>query len=140
MRTGGSVMRNCLNFLLCAAVFACMSVSAHAQQINGEYLETRSADVYTGQCFANGEVGLVGDEAILGWRVQQGEWNGVRLDGLSVVGEVKANATLGDPYGNPYPANSVLIVDDQANPQQRAALAALAPPMGGELLAHAERV
>jgi hypothetical protein len=30
-------------------------------QISGEYVETRSADVYTGQCFANGEVNLVGN-------------------------------------------------------------------------------
>ena len=36
-----------------------LSVST-AQQIRGDYLETRSADVYTGQCFANGEVNLVG--------------------------------------------------------------------------------
>ena len=107
-----------MKFRLFVAVLAvtitALAIAASAQpRITGDYIETRSADVYTGQCFANGEVGLVGDEAILGWRVQQGEWNGVRLDGLSVVGVVKANATLGDPYGNPYPAKSVLIVDDQ---------------------------
>jgi len=134
-----------MKFRLFVAVLAvtitALAIAASAQpRITGDYIETRSADVYTGQCFANGEVGLVGDEAILGWRVQQGEWNGVRLDGLSVVGVVKANATLGDPYGNPYPAKSVLIVDDQANPQQRAALEAFAHQMGGELLAHVERV
>ena len=37
-----------------------ISLTAAAQQIRGDYLETRSADVYTGQCFANGEVNLVG--------------------------------------------------------------------------------
>ena len=35
-----------------------------------------------------------------------------------------ARATLGDPYANPYPAQAVLIVDEQANPKQRAALVA----------------
>src|SRR5881227_2746048 len=99
-----------------------LSIVASAQQIRGEYLETRSADVYTGQCFANGEVGLVGDQALLAWHVQEGTWNGVKLDGLSVVAAVKANATLGDPYGKPYPAKAVLIVDAQANAAQRAAL------------------
>ena len=133
-------MRNCLNFLLCAAVFACMSVSAHAQQINGEYLETRSADVYTGQCFANGEVNLVGNEAILAWHVQGGSWDNVPLEGLTIAAAVRANGTLGDPYENPYPAHSVLLVDDQANPQQRTALENFAKHMGGELLRNVEQV
>src|SRR5512140_2438309 len=105
-----------------------------AQQISGDYIETRSADVYTGQCFANGEVGLVGDQAILAWHVREGSWNGVKLDGLSVVAAVKANATLGDPYANPYPAKAVLIVDQQAKPAERAALADFARHMGGKLL------
>src|SRR5436190_22420288 len=99
-----------------------LSIVASAQQIRGDYLETRSADVYTGQCFANGEVNLVGNQAILAWRVQSGSWNGVPLDGLSVAAAVRANATLGDPYADPYPAQSVLLVDDQASRQQRVAL------------------
>ena len=111
-----------------------------AQQIQGDYLETRSADVYTGQCFANGEVNLVGNQAILAWHVRSGSWNGVSLDGLTVAAAVRANATLGDPYANPYPAQAVLLVDDQANPQQRAALLAFAAQMGGELLRHVEQV
>jgi hypothetical protein len=111
-----------------------------AQQISGDYIETRSADVYTGQCFANGEVGLAGNEAILGWRVRHGSWNGVALDGLSIAAAVRAKATLGDPYENPYPAKAVLIVDEQATPTQRAALAAFAQHMGGRLLENVEKV
>lgn len=113
---------------------------AAAQQISGDYIETRSADVYTGQCFANGEVGLTGNEAILGWRVRHGSWNGVALDGLSIAAAVRAKATLGDPYENPYPAKVVLIVDDQATPAQRAALEAFAQHMGGRLLENVEKV
>jgi hypothetical protein len=109
-------------------------------EISGDYMETRSADVYTGQCFANGEMGLVGDQAILGWHVARGNWNGVALNDLSVVGAVKARATLGDPYGDPYPAKSVLIVDDRATPQQREALVDFAHHMGGELFANVARV
>jgi hypothetical protein len=125
--------------LLCVAVLA-LSGFVLAQQIRGDYLETRSADVYTGQCFANGEVNLVGNQAILAWHVQSGSWDGVPLDGLTVAAAVRANATLGDPYANPYPAQSVLIVDDQATEQQRAALVAFALQMAGELLRHVERV
>jgi len=109
-------------------------------QIKGQYVETRSADVYTGQCFANGEMGLVGDEAIVAWHITSGSWDGVPLAGLSVVGAIKASATLGDPYGKPYPAKSVLLVDRQATPEQRAALINFAQETGGELLRHIVKV
>jgi hypothetical protein len=117
-----------------------LSVTGSAQQISGDYVETRSADVYTGPCVANGEAGLVGDQAILAWRVKKGEWDGISLDGLSVLGVVKANATLGDPYGNPYPAKAVLIVDEKATAEQMNALASFAKKMGGELLSNIVRV
>lgn len=120
-------------------MLAVFSVPAFSE-IRGDYIETRSADVYTGQCFANGEVNLVGNQAILGWRVQSGSWNGVSLDGLTVAAAVRANGTLGDPYEDPYPAEAVMIVDDQANQQQQAALVAFAQHMGGELLLHVKTV
>jgi hypothetical protein len=118
-----------LVFALCG-----WTVPGFSQQIRGDYIETRSADVYTGQCFANGEVNLVGKEAILAWHVQTGTWNGVVLDGLTIAAAVRAQATLGDPYANPYPATAVLMVDDQATPPQTAALVSFAHQMGGELL------
>ena len=124
--------------LLC--LVACLSISMAAQEIRGDYLETRSADVYTGQCFANGEVNLVGNEAILAWHVQSGSWDGVPLQGLTVAAAVRAKGTLGDPYENPYPAKAVLLVDDQANAQQQAALLKFAQQMGGELLKNVEQV
>jgi len=108
--------------------------------LKGDYLEARSADVYTGPCFANSEVGLTGQEAILAWKIQQGDWKGVDLSGLSVVAVVRASATLGDPYHDPYPARSVLIIDSRANSQQRAALAAFVASRTGALLSHVVRV
>ena len=131
-------MRNLSMLLTC--LLACLSISMAAQQIRGDYLETRSADVYTGQCFANGEVNLVGNEAILAWHVQSGSWNGVSLQGLTVAAAVRANGTLGDPYEDPYPAKAVLLVDDQANVPQQAALVNFAKRMGGELLNNVEQV
>src|SRR5438270_1594070 len=126
--------------LLTCTLLIVMSTSMSAQQIRGDYIETRSADVYTGQCFANGEVNLVGNEAILGWHVQSGSWNNVPLDGLTVAAAVRAKGTLGDPYENPYPAHAVVMVDEQANQQQRAALVAFAQHMGGELLQNVKQV
>jgi hypothetical protein len=125
-------------------VVACLlglaSISLPAQEIRGDYLETRSADVYTGQCFANGEVNLVGNEAILAWHVQSGGWDGVALEGLTIAAAVRANGTLGDPYESPYPAKAVLLVDVQASAQQRQALVDFARHMGGELLENIDQV
>lgn len=111
-----------------------------AQQIRGDYLETRSTDVYVAQCFANGEVGLTGNFALMAWHVRQGTWNGVQLDDLTVAAAVRARATLGDPYGDPYPAQAVLMVDDAASDAQREALVALARYEGGRLLENVVRV
>lgn len=129
-----------LRFALVGIALFLLSTSVLAQQIRGDYVETRSADVYTGQCFANGEVNLVGNEAILAWHVNSGSWNGVALDGLTVAAAVRAHGTLGDPYENPYPAHAVLIVDEQASPAQRTALLAFAQQMGGQLLQNVERI
>ena len=118
----------------CSAFTTLIAASALASQIAGDYIETRSADVYTGQCFANGEMNLVGNEALLAWHVKGGSWEGVGLDGLVVAAAVRARATLGDPYANPYPVRSVVLVDGRATSRQRDALVAFAKAMGGELL------
>jgi hypothetical protein len=116
------------------------SVALPAQQLRGDYIESRSADVYVAQCFANGEVGLTGNYALMAWHVQEGAWNGVKLDGLTVAAAVRARATLGDPYGNPYPAEAVMMVDNAADAAQRQALIALAQHEGGKLLENVARV
>ena len=130
-------------FYFLAAACLCLmviSTTSSAQQISGSYIETRSADVYTGFCVANGEVNLTGDQAILGWKVEQGTWDGVSLNGLGVVAAVKANATLGDRYTNPFPAKAVLIVDARATKEQRQALLSFAKTMGGKLFDEVVRV
>jgi hypothetical protein len=126
--------------LLAAVLLLLVGTSLQAQQIRGDYIESRSTDVYVAQCFANGEVGLAGKQALLAWHVQEGSWNGVKLDGLTVAAAVQAQATLGDPYGDPYPAQAVLMVDDAANAAQRQALIALAQHQGGKLLENVARV
>src|SRR5450432_158546 len=113
-----------LNLLLLAA-------TAQAQKISGDYIETRNADVWTGACVANGELNLAGDQAILAWHVSTGAWKDVSLDGLSVVAVVKAAATLGDQFNNPYPARAVMIVDAKATVEQQKALVGFAQAMAG---------
>ncbi len=123
---------------MCAAILlaACVPAAVFARdvQVRGDYLEARTADVYTGPCFANSEVNLAGKEALLAWRVRQGGFEGVALDGLSVVAVVRAHATLGDPFASPSPVRAILVVDEKASPRQREAPVALARSMAGSLL------
>lgn len=122
-----------LSLLVAATLLSLCATAAQAQQITGEYVETRNLDVYSGQCFANSEAGLTGDQAILAWRIAKGEWNGVKLDGLHVVGVTRGADTLGYQFTDAYPAKAVLIVDEKANAEQREALAAFAHAMGGKM-------
>ena len=103
--------------------------------LSGDYLEVRSCDVFTGPCFANSEMGLSGKEGILVWSVREGAWNGIALDGLTVIAVVRTDATLGDQRYQPRSGKAVLIVDGRATVPQRAALADLARTMSGKLVA-----
>ncbi len=132
-------MKALLFFVAAAVMFAGPALAGTpgdvAATITGDYAEFRTADVYTGPCFANGEVGLTGQEAVLAWHVTAGTWEGVRLDGLSVIAVVRASATLGNPYSNPLPARAVMIVDVRATAEQRSALVRFAQAQAGPLLA-----
>lgn len=128
-------MTTLLRCALCAAAVCGVALGANpAIEVSGEYVEARTADVYTGPCFANSEVQLVGNLAVFGWKINKGQWRGVTLDGLSVVAAVRANSTLGDRTGSPYPVRSWLMVDDKANLEQREALKSFAQRMTGDLL------
>ncbi len=122
--------------VLLSLAFAASSAFAElpASNISGSYLEVRSCDVYTGPCFANAEMGLAGKEGMLFWNVREGSWNGVKLDGLSVMAVVKADGTLGDLKYNPRSGDAILIVDQNANSAQRTALADFAKNMSGKLI------
>jgi len=127
---------------LAAPVFAASVATASAPSTNlsGEYLEARTADVYTGPCFANSETGVAGQLAVMGWKIERGSFQGVALDGLSVMGVVRASNTLGDVTASAYPVKAVLIVDSRATEAQKAALKGFAQRMGGDLLADVVRV
>ncbi len=122
------------------ALLLAVSLAGAAPAVQGDYLEVRSCDVYTGPCFANGEMGLRGHEAVMAWTVAQGGHNGVDLEGLSVIAVVRADGTLGDVRHEPRTAKSVVIVDAAATDVQRDALIALAREKGGALVADVQAV
>lgn len=105
-----------------------------ATKITGQYLEARTADIWTGPCIANSEMNLVGKQAVLAWHIDRGVWTNVSLDGLSVIAVVRSTNTLGDPDTNPLPARTVFIVDERASESQRAALVNFAQSQGRGLL------
>lgn len=127
------MIKTLLTALLTVATGA--ALAAHnTPTISGNYLEVRSCDVYTGPCFANAEMGLTGKEGILVWSIDKGAWNNTTLNGLTVIAVVRADATLGDLRYNPSSGKAVLLIDNQANSEQREALSDFARTMAGQLI------
>jgi hypothetical protein len=123
---------------LCGALVLWGASTAGAAEIQGEYIEARTADVYTGPCFSNAEVLIYGDQALLAWKVTEGSFQGVDLSGLGVAAAIKGTTTFSED--RPGEARSVLIVDQKATPRQREALVAMAKALAGQRLAHVEGV
>ena len=123
-----------LTTFVAIAIMAVASGTAMAStEIEGQYLETRSNDVYAGACVANSEMGLSGEEATLAWTVSKGMWNGVDVSGLTVIAVIKGSATLGHEYYDSMPAKSVIIVDDAATAEQQKALISFVRAETGEM-------
>ena len=127
-------------FLVLSSAALMFGAGFPSKQMRGTYVEARTADVFVGPCFANSEVELVGELAVMGWKIEKGSWDGVKLDGLGVVGVVKASATLGDVHHTSYPVKSVLIIDENASPEQRLALKSFAQRMSKDLLSDVVRI
>jgi hypothetical protein len=128
-----------LSLLLVAAACS-FAAGLPAGNISGNYMEARTADVFTGPCFANGEAEMNGREAVLGWKINNGSWHGVNIAGLGVVAVVKSETTLGDVHHPSDNDISVLIVDSRANQAQREALVAFAKSQGGSMLKNVVKV
>lgn len=119
--------------VLCAALAV---GTLAASEIRGSYIESRNAEIYASHCFANSEVGITGDLAVMAWSIDQGTYQGVSLDGTKVVAVVNASSTIGNPFGDPLPSKAMLIFDEQSSVLQRDALAGFVQAQGGALMAN----
>jgi hypothetical protein len=111
--------------LFAAVITLCLHGSLAAGDIVGQYVESRSCDVYTGPCFGNAEMDLGGKEAVLAWRIEDGRWNGVSLAGRMVAVVAQSEKTMGDTGVFAMRAGrirSVILVDEAATAEQRQAL------------------
>lgn len=130
--------------ILCAIGIALTSmVSVEAAQISGEYIEARTCDVYTGPCFANAEMDLAGKEAVMAWKVDEGGWNGVSLEGLGVAIVVISEKTMGaSEYFHMHAGKmtSIILVDERASRDQHEALVAFARHTAKEFTANVTKI
>src|SRR5262245_46417717 len=117
---------------LAAVALALLAGSASAAGISGKHVEARTCDVWTGPCFANAETSLGGKNAVIGWMIDKGSFDDVKLDGLGVVAVIAAPDTLGIKQSGK--GKAVLIVDKKATKQQKEALVKLAKQQGGKLV------
>ena len=115
-----------------AAALVGLAVSSLAAggkgSVSGAYVEARTAEVFTGGCVMGSEGETAGKQAILAWKVDRGSFNGVSLDGLSVVAAVVGDRNLGihEIGGGKATTRSALIVDGRANAAQQIALVSMA--------------
>jgi hypothetical protein len=96
--------------------------------VNGSYVEARTAEVFTGGCIMNSEAETVGKQAVLAWKVDRGSFNGINIDGLSVVAAVSGDRNLGmtEMGGEKPTVRTAMFVDQRANAAQQIALVAMA--------------
>lgn len=96
-----------------------------AAGIRGDYVEARTAEVFAGGCIMSSEAETIGRQAVLAWRVTDGSFEGVPLDGLAVMAAVSGDRNLGiREIGGEAPSlvRAEVIVDARATPAQREAL------------------
>jgi hypothetical protein len=112
------------------------TLSARPASVTGTYVEARTAEVFAGACVMNGEAATTGREALLAWKVDHGQVNGVALDGLAIVAALAADANLGihEIGGEATTARAALYIDARATPAQRTALVSMVRSLSGNLI------
>jgi hypothetical protein len=118
-------MRRFLLFTLAIAVLTVSSgvivlhSKAESTSLHGDYVEVRTASVFTGACHYNGEVVSTGRDALMAWSVTAGQWNGVDLTGVRVMAIVSSDANLAD---NGAARNAEIIINSEASRAQAVAM------------------
>jgi hypothetical protein len=125
-------MKRAIVLLAVLGLASTVSIAAGGKgTVTGQYVEARTAEVFTGGCIMGSEAETMGKQAVLAWKVDRGSVNGVSVDGLSVVAALSGDVNLGlhEIGGSAATVRSVVYVDERANPVQRLALVALANDM-----------
>lgn len=129
-------MMNRVALLLATLSLAAPALAYGASSVNGTYVEARTAEVFAGGCIMNSEAETMGRQAVLAWRVDRGQVDGVAIDGLSVVAALSGTHNLGmrEMGGEaPTEVKALMYVDSRASAAQRDALVAMARRAIGDL-------
>ena len=129
-------MKKTIALSFACAALTCATLAAKPASVTGTYVEARTAEVFAGACVMNGEAATTGREALLAWKVDRGQVNGVSLDGLAVVAALAGETNLGihEIGGESTPAKAAIYVDARANAAQRKALVAMVRSLAGNVI------
>lgn len=122
-----STMKNIAALTIVTVFIAVPLFAGSRPLIVGDYVEARTAEVFTGGCIMGSEAETMGKEAVLAWRIDRGTFAGEALDGLSVVVALAGDRNLGiREIGGEAPAavRAVVLVDERAGAGEREALVA----------------
>src|SRR6266568_3657408 len=129
-------MKRAISLLAVFGLATTVSMSAGGTTVSGQYVEARTAEIFTGGCIMNSEAETMGKQAVLAWKVDRGTFNGIALDGLSVVAAIAGDRNLGmQEIGGEKPTvKSAMYVDARANGAQQIALVAMANALSNGLV------
>jgi hypothetical protein len=129
-------MKRAITIAAFVGVAAAPLLAGGPATVTGAYVEARTAEVFTGGCIMNSEAETMGRQAVLAWKVDHGSFNGVSLDGLSVVAALAGDRNLGmrEMGGETPEVKSALFVDQRANRAQQLALVAMADQLSHGLV------
>src|SRR5688500_4244108 len=137
------LMRNAMMTAMLLAFGVSVLAAEPTARITGEYVEARTAEVFAGGCIMNSEAETMGRQALLAWRITSGGFDGVSLDGLTVIAAVAGDRNLGmrEMGGEaPTAVKAIITVDPRATAAQRTALVAVVRELTGGLITQVVRV
>src|SRR5882724_9322186 len=88
-------MKRAISLLAVCGLASTVSLSAGGSSVSGQYVEARTAEIFTGGCIMGSEAETMGKQAVLAWKIDRGTVNGVSIDGLSVVAALSGDKNLG---------------------------------------------
>ena len=106
---------------LCSGPAPVSKTEQQGGRIAGQYVEVRTASVFTGACHYNGELVTTGQQAVLAWHFTSGAFQGVDLSGVRAMAAVSSDANLGQQGAR----KTELVIDTAASDAQAKAVAAL---------------
>ena len=70
-------MKRAVVLLAGFALAGTVSLAAGGSTVTGQYVEARTAEIFTGGCVMGSEAETMGRQAVLAWKVDRGSVNGV---------------------------------------------------------------